>query len=175
MVEKRKGRKVPVGSIIFDPDGEYYWPDDKGRPGLCDVPELMDKVVVFTPKQGPSDFYGSFVAGSIKLDIRRLRPGDVISIALPPEKQDQQNVRKLKQLNDRNWIRLVDEIFRNRNSADEGLLKELLGLNDNQEAEMLAARANMTAIVSQLHDPSSQLIDKLLMSLRNGKICVVAG
>ncbi len=172
-VEKRGGRLVPVGSIIFDPDGEYYWPDDKGRPGLCDVPELLDKVVVFTPKQGPSDFYGSFVAGSIKLDIRRLRPGDVISIALPPEKQDQQNVRKLKQLNDRNWIRLIDEIFRNRNSADEDLLKELLGLNNNQEAEMLAARANMTAIVSQLHDPSSQLIDKLLMALRNGKICVV--
>ena len=173
MVEKRKGREVPVGSIIFDPDGEYYWPDDKDRPGLCDVPELLDKVVVFTPKQGPSDFYGSFVAGSIKLDIRRLRPGDVISIALPPEKQDQQNVRKLKQLNENSWRRMVDEIYRNRNSADEQLLKELLGLNDNQEAEMLAARANMTAVVSQLHDPSSQLIDKLLTALKNGKICVV--
>lgn len=172
-VEKRGGRKVPVGSIIFDPDGEYYWPDDKGRPGLCDVPELQDKVVVFTPKEGPSEFYGSFVAGSIKLDIRRLRPGDVISIALPPEKQDQQNVRKLKQLNDGAWVRLVDEIYRNRNSASEELLKELLGLTDSQEAEMLAARANMTAIVTQLHDPSSQLIDKLLRALRNGKICVV--
>ena len=33
-VEKRGGRKVPVGTVIFDPDGEYFWPDDKGRPGL---------------------------------------------------------------------------------------------------------------------------------------------
>ncbi len=33
-VKKRGGRKVPVGTIIFDPDGEYYWPDDKNRPGL---------------------------------------------------------------------------------------------------------------------------------------------
>jgi hypothetical protein len=172
-VEKRRGREVPVGSIIFDPDGEYYWPDDKGRPGLCDVPELVDKVVVFTPKEGPSNFYGSFVAGSIKLDIRRLRPGDVISIALPPEKQDQQNVRKLKQLNDRAWKDLVDEIYRNGNSSDESLVMRLLGLQTGQEAEMLAARANMTAIVRQLHNPSSQLIDKLLMSLKNGKICVV--
>jgi hypothetical protein len=45
-VEKRGGRKVPVGTVIFDPDGEYYWPDDKNRPGLCDVPELEDKIVV---------------------------------------------------------------------------------------------------------------------------------
>ncbi|MBX6396144.1 MAG: DUF87 domain-containing protein, partial [Alicyclobacillaceae bacterium] len=33
-VEKRGGRRVPVGTIIFDPEGEYFWPDDKGRPGL---------------------------------------------------------------------------------------------------------------------------------------------
>src|SRR5262249_18967645 len=43
-VEKRGGRRVPVGTMIFDPDGEYFWPDDKNRPGLCDVPHLLDKV-----------------------------------------------------------------------------------------------------------------------------------
>ena len=37
-VTKRGGKRVPVGTVIFDPDGEYFWPDDKGRPGLCDVP-----------------------------------------------------------------------------------------------------------------------------------------
>ena len=46
-VEKRGGKQVPVGTIIFDPEGEYFWPDDKNRPGLCDVPELEDKIVVF--------------------------------------------------------------------------------------------------------------------------------
>ena len=29
---------APVGTIIFDPDGEYFWPDAHGRPGLADVP-----------------------------------------------------------------------------------------------------------------------------------------
>ncbi|MGH2508761.1 MAG: helicase HerA domain-containing protein, partial [Ktedonobacteraceae bacterium] len=67
---KRGGRKAPVGTIIFDPDGEYFWPDDKGRPALCDVPKLQDKIVVFTPRKGPSEFYNSFIAGGIKLDIR---------------------------------------------------------------------------------------------------------
>jgi hypothetical protein len=172
-VEKRKGKKVAVGTVIFDPDGEYFWPDDKNRPGLCDVPELEDKVVVFTRRAGPSAFYQSFVAGSIKLDIRRLRPSDVISIALSPERQDQQNVRKLKGLNDTDWRRLVDEIYRNKNAADEQLIQDVLHLKDNQEAELLAARGNMTQIVNMLHDPSSQMLDMLLAALKEGKICVV--
>lgn len=131
-VEKRGGRRVPVGTVIFDPDGEYFWPDDKNRPGLCDVPELADKLVVFTNRQAPSAYYGSFVAGSIKIDIRRLRPADVISIALSPEKQDQQNVRKLKGLNDEAWRRLVDEIYVNGNGADSQMIRQLLKLEDNQ-------------------------------------------
>jgi hypothetical protein len=163
----------PVGSLIFDPDGEYFWPDHEKRPGLCDVPQLQDKVVVFTGRQAPSEFYGSFIAGNIKLDIRRLRPADVISIALSPEKQDQQNVRKLKQLTDNAWRELVDLVFRDGHLADEDQIKALLGLKADQEAEMLAARANMNQIVRQLHDPSSQLIDKLLVGLAEGKICVV--
>jgi hypothetical protein len=49
--------------------------------------------------KGPmSTHYQSFVAGNIMLGIRRLRPSGVISIALSPEKQGQQNVRKLKGL-----------------------------------------------------------------------------
>lgn len=172
-VEKRGERKVPVGTIIFDPDGEYFWPDDKNRPGLCDVAELEDKIVVFTKKTGPSPFYQSFVAGDIKLDIRRLRPVDVISIGLSSEKQDQQNVRKLKGLNPNDWRILVDEIYNNRNAADGELIKHLLRLESGQDAEMVAARANMTTIVSMLHDPSSQMMDMLLMALKEGKICVV--
>jgi uncharacterized protein len=172
-VSKRGGKNVPVGTIIFDPDGEYYWPDDKNRPGLCDVPDLEDKVVVFTKKQGPSKFYQSFVASDIKLDIRRLRPSDVISIALSPEKQDQQNVRKLKGLNNEDWKKLVDEIYRNKNASDEKLIAELLRLKEDQVAETVAARANMTTIVKMLHDPGSQMMDILMAALKAGKICIV--
>jgi hypothetical protein len=64
-VTKRGGRKVLVGTIIFDPDGEYFWPDDKDRPGLADVPHLKDKLVVFTSRQAPSRYYESFVAAGV--------------------------------------------------------------------------------------------------------------
>lgn len=173
-IEKRGGRRVPVGTLLFDPDGEYFWPDDKGRPGLCDVEHLQDRIVVFTPRRGPSSFYQSFVAGDIKLDVRRLRPSDVISIALSPEKQDQQNVRKLKGLNQADWTRLVDLIDDFGNSANMQQVCQILGLQPGQQdAEALAARANMTTIVRMLHDRSSQLMDMLLEALAAGKLCVV--
>lgn len=173
-VEKRGGKKVPVGTVIFDPDGEYFWPDDKGRPGLCDVPELQDKVVVFTSRRGPSDFYQSFVADGIKLDIRRLNPSDVIGIALSPERQDQQNVRKLRGLNQDRWNELVDLIAKSGNQTPMRDVCRILDLDENrQEAEATAARSNMTNIVRSVHDTSSQLMDKLLFALARGKLCVI--
>jgi len=177
-VEKRDKRKSPVGTIIFDPDGEYFWPDDSGRPGLCDVPHLEDKVVVFTNRSNRSAFYQSFVSDSIKLDIRRLRPADVISIALPPEKQSQQNVQKLKGLPGNSWTRLVDLINKLGNTTPlEDVRALILGEesrdNDRQDAEIIAIRSNMTTIIRLIHDPSSQMLDKLFEALRAGKLCVV--
>jgi hypothetical protein len=163
-----------VGTLIFDPDGEYFWPDDRGRPGLCDVPSLEDKVVVFTDRRNPSPFYQSFVAGGIKLDIRRLRPGDVISIALGPERQEQQNVRKLRGLPQDRWESLVNLIDTNGNTTPLDDICRLLDLDpQRQEAEALAARGNMTAIVKMLHDKSSQLMDMLVHALSEGKLCVI--
>lgn len=173
-VTKRAGKQVPVGTVIFDPDGEYFWPDDKGRPGLCDVPALEDKVVVFTDRRNPSPFYQSFVAGGIKLDIRRLRPGDVISIALGPERQEQQNVRKLRGLPQDRWESLVNLIDTTGNTTPLDEICRLLDLDpQRQEAEALAARGNMTAIVKMLHDKSSQLMDMLVHALSDGKLCVI--
>jgi hypothetical protein len=173
-VTKRGDKRVPVGTVIFDPDGEYFWPDDKGRPGLCDVPNLEDKLVVFTERKNPSPFYQSFVAGGIKLDIRRLPPGHVISIALGPERQEQQNVRKLRGLNQARWEALVNLVDANGNAAPLDELCELLDLDQQkQEVEAIAARSNMTAIVRMLHDKSSQLMDMLVHALSEGKLCVI--
>jgi hypothetical protein len=173
-VTKRAGKEVPVGTVIFDPDGEYFWPDDKGRPGLCDVPTLEEKVVVFTDRKNPSPFYQSFVAGGIKLDIRRLRPGDVISIALGQERQEQQNVRKLRGLPQDRWESLVNLIDTSGNTTPLDDICKLLDLDpQRQEAEALAARGNMTAIVKMLHDKSSQLMDMLVHALSEGKLCVI--
>ncbi len=173
-VLKRSSKHVPVGTVIFDPDGEYFWPDDKGRPGLCDVPTLADKLVVFTARKSPSPFYNSFVASGIKLDLRRLQPSDVISIALAPDRQEQQNVRKLRGLNATSWHEIVNLIDQSRHHADLKDVARLLDLDPiKQEVEAVAARSNMVAIVQSLHDKSSQFMDMLLIALAEGKLCVV--
>ena len=95
--------------MIFDPDGEYFWPDHHGRPGLCDVPELRDRLVVFTNRRAPSDAYASFVVDGVKLDIRQLPAARVLGLALGSEKQEQQNVVKLKGLSPDKWRILVGD------------------------------------------------------------------
>lgn len=172
-VLKRGDKRVPVGTVIFDPDGEYFWPDDKGRPGFCDVPHLVEQLVVFTSRKAPSTFYGSFVAGGVKLDIRRFPPGDIISIAIPAEKQEQQNIRKLRGLNASSWSELVELIDEHGNSAPLDRIQEILKLEPGQDMEALAARANVTTVVRMLHDKGSTLVDDLMEALSSGKLCVV--
>ena len=171
---KRDSREVPVGTVLFDPDGEYFWPDDKGRPGLCDVPHLVERLVVFTSRTAPSRHYEAFTAGKVKLDIRELRPSDVVSIALDAERQQQQNVIKLRQRRAEQWKALVDLIYSEGHDAPLQDVAKLLGVDEkNQQAEAVAARSNMNTIVAMLHDPSSQMMDLLMRALKDGKLCVV--
>ena len=165
---------APVGTIIFDPDGEYFWPDSGGRPGLADVPCLTERTVVFTSQQPPSPAYGSFVVDSVKLDIRQLSAQRVIGIALPADRQDQQNVTKLKSLGPGRWSRLVDLIAAHRYEADPAEVRRLCGIQPaNEELQTNAIISNMTRVVDALHDPSSQLLRALMTALRAGKLCVV--
>ncbi|MBA9003015.1 ATP-binding protein [Thermomonospora cellulosilytica] len=164
---------VPVGTVIFDPDGEYFWPDFKGRPALCDVPHLRDKLVVFTNRKGPSDFYDSFVVNGVKLNIKELSPARVLGIALPPERQDHQNVVKLKALDLPRWGQLVDLIYRHKGSTDAAEVQKIFENKGMSEVEINAAISNMTRVINALHDPNSQLLSALKDCLSQGKLCVV--
>ncbi|GAA2590241.1 DUF87 domain-containing protein [Actinomadura fulvescens] len=171
-VPRRGGTKAPVGTVIFDPDGEYFWPDHQGRPGLCDVEHLADRLVVFTDRHAPSPAYQSFVVDGVKLDIRQLPAARVLGIALSRERQDHQNVAKLKGLSPAKWRELVDDIDRHRINADPAKVGRLLGLPAD-DVQVTAAIANMTRVVSALHDKSSQLLTALKRALSEGKLCIV--
>ena len=163
-----------VGTVIFDPDGEYFWPDAHGRPGLCDVPSLTQRLVVFTGQQAPSPAYQSFVVDKVKLDIRQLSAQRVIGIALPAERQDQQNVTKLKSLGTERWTRLVDLVAAHRYDVDPAEIRRICGIKPaNEEAQTNAIIGNMVRVVDALHDPSSQMLRALKTSLSDGKLCVV--
>jgi uncharacterized protein len=175
-VPRRGGTRVPVGTIIFDPDGEYFWPDPRDNPGLCDVEELTNRLVVFTNRRAPSKMYESFVVGGVKLDIRQLPAGRVLGIALSAERQDQQNVVKLKSLNPAKWTALVDLVYKSSSGelyANPTEFRNILGLPQGADAEQNAAISNMVRVVRELHDPSSQLLRSLKEALRKGKLCVI--
>ncbi len=174
MIQTKNNHKSLVGTIIFDSDGEYFWPDVKGRPGLCDVPHLRDQLVIFTPRESPSQFYDSFKVGGVRLDIRRLNPADVIAIALGLDKQNQQNIRKLRGLNLNAWEELVNLVDLNGHMTSLSEICRILQLNESQqEMEAMAARANMTEIVKMLHERSSRLMDLLIQALTDGKLCII--
>ncbi len=172
--KKRKGdREVPVGTVIFDRDGEYFWPDDNGRPGLCDVEELRDNLVVFTDRESPNGYYGSFVAGTIKLDLRELPASTVISLAVSQDRQEQQNIKKLKGLSKDAWKLIVDLAYTDGFNADVATVKEILHISEGGDAEAAAAISNITNVVKMLHDPNSRFLESLLIALSDGKLCIV--
>jgi hypothetical protein len=174
--QTRTGREV--GTLIFDADGEYFWPDIvDGRPGLCDVPHLANKLVVFTNRQPPSPYYGSWKAGEVKLDIRDLQPRDVIAIALSDERQTHQNVLKLRAMSSANWRELVDLIHQDGLQVSDAEIGRLLGYPPaqilNSASELGAARSNMSNIVRLLHDPGSTVLAGTLAALGRGSIVVL--
>lgn len=167
-----------VGTLIFDPNGEYFWPDViDNRPGLCDVPHLRDKLVVFTNKSAPSPYYSSWKVGQVKLDIRELRARDVISVAVSAERQTQQNVLKLKGLTENDWRALVDLLETQGLQASDQQVGQLLGYPANQiqssGAEIAAARSNMYGVVRLLHDPHSRLLAGTIDALARGSVVVI--
>ena len=166
-----------VGVLIFDADGEYFWPDFKNRPGLCDVPHLKNNLIVFTNRKNDRapKYYESWKAGEVRLDIRNLPARDVISIAVSSERQEQQNILKLKGVSDANWKDLIDIIKIKGYQATDQEIGNLMGYTNqiqNSSAEINAARSNLNNIVKLLHDPDSQLIDGVIDALRSG-MCVI--
>jgi len=100
---KFRSNEKPVGTVIFDPEGEYFWPDENGRPGLCDVEHLRQKIAVFTNRIAPNPYYGSWKAGDVRIDLRRCSPGEIVSQCISEERQEHQNVRKIRMISRNNW------------------------------------------------------------------------
>jgi DNA helicase HerA-like ATPase len=167
-----RDRKVPVGTIVFDPEGEYFWPDNRDRPALADVPELKGRLVVFTDKAPPSAAYGSFVAGPVRIDCRKVNPAKLAQIAFTAERQDQSNVQIINRTWPTDWADLVDKAAANDRNGMEAIITNHAG-NNPSAIVVNAAVENVLRIVRPLHSPDSNLLDDLKRALIDGKLCVV--
>ena len=167
----RSGR--PVGMLVLDPEGEYFWPDEDGRPGLCNVPHLKDKIAVFTDRLEPNPYYGSWKVGGIKLDVRELSPSDVVSLCIPEDRQNQQNVSKLRGLRADQWRQLIDYVAEHGHNAEERQIQSIAGFREAEGVEARAMRSNLVTIVNRLHEPAGTVQTQVKDLLASGMIVVV--
>ena len=163
----------PVGVLVLDPEGEYFWPDERDRPGLSNVSHLKDHLAVFTDRRAPNIYYESWKVGGVRLDLRDLKPADVVALCVSTDRQEQQNINKLRSLPQERWRRMVDYVAEHGHNAEPDTIAALTGLNNLSEVEASAMRSNLTAILNRLHDPDGTLQNNLLDLLREGMTVVV--
>jgi hypothetical protein len=130
---------------------------------------------VFTSRPATNSYYNSWKAGNVRIDVRDLPARDVIGISISEERQNQQNVIKLKSLDSTRWRSLVDLIARDGLSSNDEEIGRILGYQNfaDARAEILAAKSNMNNVVNHLHDPNSQLMNGTIDALREGHCVVV--
>ena len=160
-----------VGMLIFDPEGEYAFPDAEGRPGLADLPGLAKRLVVFTDRRPPEDKYKSFIVGSVKLNIAQVPPTHVLDNCLPEEKQESVFVTRLRGLHQEEWRKLVDLVHGKGYRTEKKDLIEVFGSIEDQQLN--AVIRNIPPIVRRLHDPRSNLLHSVLFHLAQGHIVIV--
>ena len=92
----------------------------------------------------------------------------MIGISISSDRQNQQNVLKLKSLGSNNWRNLVDLIASRGLQADENDVANLLGYSNasNAIAEIAAAKSNMYNVVNHLHDPQKPINNWYNISLK---------
>lgn len=167
--ELEAGRRV--GMLIFDPEGEYAFPDNQGRPGLINVPGLQDKLVIYTSRTPPPK-YQRWVAGRPRLNLAHLNPAAVTNICIPRDKQDLVFANLLRGLRAAEWEALLEALQEHRYRITTEDLKRLLQYG--QESQALAAVPNnLVPVIQSLHDSSSTLAGGILEHLAAGRVVVV--
>ena len=169
LYEKPRG----VGMLIFDPEGEYAFTDDKGRPGLTDIPYLKKRVVVFTDRELPPNM-ARFVGGRVRINLTDLRASVVVSRCIASEKQETVFAARLRSRNREEWAELVSllEEHSYRSSDEEiGRLTDLLP--EREGASISAVRSNLVPVIGSLHDDNSNMLDQIKKNLRDGNIVIV--
>ena len=166
-------RQRPVGTLVFDPEGEYFWPDENRRPGLCDVPHLRQQLALFTNRNAPNPHYGSWKVGDVRLDLRECPPAEVVKLCISEERQEHQNVIKIRTISSQNWPALIDLLQQREYNATDADVRTATGISNLSDVEWNAMRSNLIPIIRTVHDPNSALLRTVPRLLREGRIVVI--
>mgnify|MGYP001078570201 CR=1 FL=1 len=169
LVAKLYEQEPKVGMLIFDPEGEYAFPDAQGRPGLADFPGIAEKLVVFTSRRPPDDKYKSLIAGPVKLNLGMVAPSHVVDICFPEERRNTVYATRLKGFKSNQWTALIDLLAEQGYRSDEEEITKRFGIKRNPDAVI----RNVTPVVHAMHDTKSHLPQSVLYHLAKGRIVIV--
>lgn len=179
-VVDRQGVKVPVGTLVFDPDGDYFWPGSgtNSPPGLCDIQPLRDRIVLVTDRVGPHPFYNAFKVASPRLDLREMSPGLVLPLVLTDERMSQRGTEALLRMGAENWRTLLDAASLERATGKDHLTEEVVSklcrlTGNGKDIIANGVRSTVRALVARHHDPQSNLLSVVTEALRAGKLVIV--
>lgn len=175
LVTKLYENEQNVGMLIFDPEGEYAFPV-KSNPALADIPELSDKLVVFTNRKYPNleEKYKKMIAGRVNLNLTELRPGDIVDQCVVEEKQENIFALRLKGMHDDAWTKLIERLEKEGYGLDDIEIAELVHLDVKKDTAILSAiKNNLVPVIRSLHDHNSQLIEGIKHHLKKGHIVIV--
>ena len=175
LVTKLYENEQNVGMLIFDPEGEYAFPV-KNNPALADIPELADKLVVFTNRKYPNlgEKYKKMIAGKVNLNLTELRPADIVDQCIVEEKQENIFALRLKGMRPDRWTTLIEKLEKEDYGLEDSEIAELLHLNvKNDTAIISAIKNNLVPVIRSLHDRNSRMIEGIKHHLKKGHIVII--
>lgn len=160
-----------VGLLIVDPEGEYAFSQvaENGEriEGLAEHPLVRERVCVYTDRRGQDR---ARVAGPLRLDLRRVRPGQFLTAFVNPEKLDQVWANWVRGCTETRWVQLVNLLHAEGYRATDEALAQVLGVRVSRKRDgggdpsLQAVRNNLIPVL-RLHDPNSTLLQGVVDQL----------
>src|SRR5271157_1078498 len=154
------------GLLIFDPEGEYAVTDAKHRPGIMDEREA----ILITNRNIDAEQLN--VYRSLKLNLKDFNPKMILPIIVAESKYDTIFFMKLMGLTPERWCMLVDLLKQNGFAADDNGIREIVGLDANDQSTG-PIKNNLVPAIRDLHDPDSRLISIIEEALKQGRVVIV--
>jgi hypothetical protein len=175
LVTKLYEKEQDVGMLIFDPEGEYAFPV-KSNLALANIPELADKLVVYTNRKYPNldEKYRKMIAGKVNLNLTELRPADIVDQCVVEEKQDNIFALRLKGMRGDRWTTLIEKLEKEDYGLEDIQIAELAYLDlKTDKASINAIKNNLVPIIKSLHDSNSRMIEGIKHHLKKGHIIII--
>lgn len=170
LITKLYEKEQRAGMLIFDPEGEYAFPTEKG-PALFNIPEIRKKLVVYTNRRISSPMK-DWVAGNIKINMAEIKPSVAVRHFLPAGKQETNFANALRGTTQTDWSELVRLFMQDGFRVDREVVKNLVG-GFGQEVSIDALIYNFVPIVRRFHSEESELVEEVKHHLLHGRVVVM--